>query len=80
MTGYREPDDPRTEYPRRALTRQGATAGDEVTVRDLFRFAATFADLADDEAMHRAWGYRLARRVAPAQVPQRQWCGCLTRP
>jgi len=37
------------------LTREGATAGDEVTVRDLSRFAATFTDLTDGETMRRAW-------------------------
>jgi hypothetical protein len=34
---------------------RGATAGDDVTVRDLSRFAATFADLTDGETMRRAW-------------------------
>jgi hypothetical protein len=45
----------RTEYLRRALAREGSTTADEVTVHDLSRFAETFADLADDDVMRRAW-------------------------
>jgi hypothetical protein len=45
----------RTEYLRRALAREGATAGDEVTVQDLAHFAEAFADLADADVMRQAW-------------------------
>lgn len=45
----------RTEYLRRALTREGAMESDEVTVADLSQFAETFADLADPEVLGRAW-------------------------
>jgi hypothetical protein len=44
----------RTEYLRRALVRETAAAAD-VTVQDLSRFADSFAELADDESMRRAW-------------------------
>ena len=45
----------RTEYLRRALTRESAMESDEVTVADLSQFAETFADLADPEVLGRAW-------------------------
>lgn len=45
----------RSEYLRRALARERATTDVDVTVDDLSRFADTFADLADDEVMRRAW-------------------------
>ena len=45
----------RTEYIRRALSRERGASGPEVTVQDLAAFAAIFADLADPEVMHRAW-------------------------
>jgi hypothetical protein len=45
----------RTEYLRRTLMRESATAEGEVTVGDLARFAETFADLADDDIMRQAW-------------------------
>lgn len=45
----------RTEYLRRALTRERAAGSGDVTVDDLTRFAETFADLADDDVMRRAW-------------------------
>ena len=45
----------RTEYIRRALSREGyGTAGD-VTLDHLAQFARTFADLADDDVMRYAW-------------------------
>lgn len=43
----------RSEYVRRQLAAAGA--GGKVTVEDLTRFSATFADLADPEVMARAW-------------------------
>ena len=45
----------RTEYLRRALAREGAGTDEDVTVRDLSRFAEPFADLADDDVMRQAW-------------------------
>jgi hypothetical protein len=45
----------RTEYLRRALARERAMTATAVTVDDLSRFAETFADLADEEVMRRAW-------------------------
>jgi len=45
----------RSEYLRRTLAREGAISDDDVTVEDLSRFAQTFADLADDGVMRRAW-------------------------
>lgn len=45
----------RTEYLRRALVRESTTIEQEVSVRDLARFAETFADLADDDVMRQAW-------------------------
>lgn len=44
----------RTEYVRRALARERSDTA-AVMVSDLERFAATFADLDDDEVMGRAW-------------------------
>jgi len=46
----------RSEYLRRQLAREaGVNSGDAVTVEELTRFAATFADLADPDVMSRAW-------------------------
>lgn len=45
----------RTEYLRRTLARERATATGEVSVADLARFAESFADLADPEVMRGAW-------------------------
>ena len=45
----------RTEYIRRALSRERGDAAPEVRVEDLVRFADTFADLADPEVMRGAW-------------------------
>ncbi|HMG45067.1 MAG TPA: ribbon-helix-helix protein, CopG family [Acidimicrobiales bacterium] len=45
----------RTEYLRRALAREGTGRDEDVSVRDLSRFAETFADLADDDVMRQAW-------------------------
>jgi plasmid stability protein len=45
----------RSEYLRRALTREAALSSEEVTVEDLSRFADTFADLDDPEVMRQAW-------------------------
>lgn len=47
----------RTEYLRRALAREGGHGDDSrgVTVEDLARFAATFADLDDAGVMGQAW-------------------------
>ncbi len=45
----------RTEYLRRALSRERTDDATDVTVADLTRFAETFADLADEEVMGRAW-------------------------
>lgn len=45
----------RTEYIRRALSRERHDVGNEVSVDDLGAFADTFADLGDPEAMTRAW-------------------------
>jgi hypothetical protein len=46
----------RTEYLRRALAREATSPAGEVTVADLQDAADTFADLADDDVMRRAWG------------------------
>jgi hypothetical protein len=46
----------RSEYLRRALTRERAVADLGVTAEDLVQFGDTFADLADDDVMRRAWG------------------------
>jgi hypothetical protein len=46
----------RNEYLRRRLTQIGLRDEDRrTTVADLARFAETFADLADEEVMRRAW-------------------------
>jgi len=45
----------RTEYLRRTLARERTSTSSEVTVDDLARFAETFADLADEDLMRRAW-------------------------
>lgn len=45
----------RTEYLRRALTRERDTDGPAVSTDDLAQFSETFADLANGETMDRAW-------------------------
>ena len=45
----------RTEYLRRALTREGSSGAGQVTVDDLAQFARTFADLGDPDVMGEAW-------------------------
>lgn len=45
----------RTEYLRRTLARERRDGSGDVTVADLSRFAATFADLGDPEVMSQAW-------------------------
>ncbi len=45
----------RSEYLRRRLAQDAASAGSPVSVDDLARFAATFADLADPDVMSQAW-------------------------
>jgi hypothetical protein len=45
----------RSEYVRRRLAQDAATPGSAVGVEDLARFADTFADLADQNVMSRAW-------------------------
>jgi hypothetical protein len=45
----------RTEYLRRALSRERSDESRDVTVDDLARFAQTFADLDDPEVMGQAW-------------------------
>ena len=45
----------RSEYLRRTLVREQATAGERVTVSDLTRLSEQFADLADDSVMRSAW-------------------------
>jgi len=45
----------RTEFLRRALTRESASDGAAVSVADLERFAASFEDLANDAVMDEAW-------------------------
>lgn len=45
----------RSEYLRRALTRERAATDAEVTVADLTRFGDIFADLADEDVMRQAW-------------------------
>jgi plasmid stability protein len=44
----------RTEYIRRALSRERGGAED-VSVEDLVAFADTFTDLADSDVMRQAW-------------------------
>ena len=45
----------RTEYLRRALSRERSDEAGEVTVKDLERFAVTFGDLDDPGVMGQAW-------------------------
>ena len=45
----------RSEYVRRRLAQDAATAGTAVTVQDLARFSELFADLADPNVMSQAW-------------------------
>lgn len=45
----------RSEYVRRRLTQDATTGDAPVTVADLTRFAAQFADLADPDVMDHAW-------------------------
>lgn len=45
----------RTEYLRRALSRERNDEAADVTVEDLARFAQAFTDLADEEVMGQAW-------------------------
>lgn len=45
----------RTEYLRRALSRERHEEASDVTVDDLSAFAQTFADLDDPEVMRQAW-------------------------
>ena len=45
----------RTEYIRRALSRERNEVAPAVTVDDLKAFAKEFTDLADEEVMRRAW-------------------------
>jgi plasmid stability protein len=45
----------RSEYVRRRLAQDAATAGSPVSVEDLARFADTFGDLADQDVMSQAW-------------------------
>jgi len=46
----------RSEYLRRRLRQDARSSSEPVSVTDLQRFAATFSDLADDDAvMSQAW-------------------------
>jgi hypothetical protein len=45
----------RTEYLRRALSRERGGDSGDVTVEDLARFADTFADLDDTNVIGQAW-------------------------
>lgn len=45
----------RSAYLRRRLAQDAGLPAQAVTVEDLSRFADTFADLADEEVMARAW-------------------------
>ena len=45
----------RTEYLRRALSRERSDEAGDVTVKDLERFAETFGDLDDPGVMGQAW-------------------------
>jgi Ribbon-helix-helix protein, copG family len=45
----------RTEYLRRALSRERSGGSGVVTVEDLEQFAETFTDLNDAEVMAQAW-------------------------
>jgi hypothetical protein len=45
----------RTEYIRRALSREGIAGDPAVRVEDLRDFARTYADLGDPDVMRTAW-------------------------
>jgi hypothetical protein len=45
----------RNEYLRRRLAQDASVPGSPVSTEDLARFAGLFSDLADPEAMSRAW-------------------------
>lgn len=45
----------RSEYVRRRLAQDASALGSPVSVQDLAKFAAAFADLADPDVMSRAW-------------------------
>ena len=45
----------RSEYVRRRLAQDAASAGAPVSTEDLARFAEEFGDLADHEIMSQAW-------------------------
>jgi hypothetical protein len=45
----------RSEYVRRRLAQDAASAGLAVTTQDLARFAEVFADLDDPDVMSQAW-------------------------
>jgi len=45
----------RSEYVRRRLAQDAATAGSPVSAEDLARFADVFGDLADPDVMSQAW-------------------------
>lgn len=45
----------RSAYLRRRLAQEAGLAAHDVSVDDLAQFAATFADLGDEEVMARAW-------------------------
>jgi plasmid stability protein len=45
----------RTEYIRRALSRERSYATEGVSAKDLVNFADIFADLADSDVMRQAW-------------------------
>lgn len=45
----------RTEYIRRALSRERDNGAPEAKVEDLVRFADTFADLTDPKVIQQAW-------------------------
>ena len=45
----------RSEYVRRRLAQDAATAGTAVSVQDLIRFTDLFGDLDDPEVMSQAW-------------------------
>ena len=46
---------PRSEYLRWRLAQEAAVADSPVSVADLARFAETFSDLADPDAMSQGW-------------------------
>ncbi len=45
----------RTEYIRRALSREADDTTSDVRVADFLQFSHTFADLDDPDVMRRAW-------------------------